>query len=111
MLRSLILASTLAVTLSGAALAQGGPRMVGGGPDAVVTYDAQSQNVVGGGVASYAGGGVDERIAYGGRVTTEAPTGLIAEITGEANNRHIVYHAAPVMASGILAGHQNQPRG
>lgn len=110
MIRSLILASTLTVALSGAALAQG-PQLVGGGPDADVTYDAPSQNVVGGGTASYAGGGRDERIAYGGRVTTEAPNGLIAEITGEANNRHIVYRAAPKAAAGVFADSQPQPRG
>ena len=105
MLRSILLASTLTIALTGAALAQGGPRVVGSGPDAQVVYDAPSQNVVGGGAATIIGGARDQRLAYGGTPTTSAPTGLVAEITGEAGNRHIVYRTAtPAARSGQLAG-------
>src|SRR4051794_6076985 len=99
MFRSILLASTLAVTLTGAAFAQGGPRMVGGGPDAEVVYDAPRQNVVGGGAATIIGGAQDQRLAYGGTPTPGAPTGLVAEIPGEAGNRHVVYRAAPAARS------------
>jgi hypothetical protein len=105
MFRSILLASTLAVALTGTALAQGGPRMVGGGPDAQVVYDAPSDNVVGGGLASIVGGARDQRLAYGGTPTTSPPTGLVAEITGEAGNRHITYRAPnQARGSGQLAG-------
>ena len=110
MFRTTLLASALAVTLTGAAFAQGGPRMVGGGRDAEVVYDAPSQNVVGGGVATYSGGGRDEHIAYGGQVTNPAPTGLVGEITGEADNRHIVYHQAPTAGSSQLANRAPRAR-
>lgn len=105
MFRSILLASTLAVALTGTALAQGGPRVVGGGPDAQVVYDAPSANVAGGGLASIIGGANDQRLAYGGTPTTLAPTGLIAEITGEAGNRRITYRPAnAARGSGQLAG-------
>ena len=109
MIRTLLLASTVAAALTGAASAQSnpqaGPRMTGGGPDAEVVYDAPSTNVVGGGAATIIGGNIDQRLAYGGPVTTTTPTGLVGEITGEAGNRHIVYHqAAPAVSDSRLAG-------
>ena len=60
MIRTMLLASTLAFGLSGVALAQGGPRLVGGGEDAQVVYDAPSENVVGGGSA-----GVRATVGFG----------------------------------------------
>ncbi|MFC7475851.1 hypothetical protein ACFQS7_15885 [Dankookia sp. GCM10030260] len=105
MFRSILLASTFAVALAGAAHAQGGPRMVGGGPDAQVVYDAPSDNVVGGGLARIIGGANDQRLAYGGTPATLPPTGLIAEITGEAGNREIAYRTpSEARGSGMLAG-------
>lgn len=108
MLRSILLASTFAVALTGTAFAQGasygGPRMVGGGPDAQVVYDAPSANVVGGGAATIIGGARDQRLAYGGTPTTLAPSGLVGEITGEAGNRHVTYHQASPTGAGLLAG-------
>ena len=104
MFRSILLASTLAVALTGSAFAQGGPRMVGGGPDAQVVYDAPSDNVVGGGYARITGEAGNRTIAYGGAAQRQAPTGLIAEITGEAGNRHVTYHVPGTANGGQLAG-------
>ena len=108
MFRSILLASTFAVTLTGTAFAQGasqsGPHLIGGGPDAEVVYDAPSDNVVGGGLASIVGGARDQHLAYGGAAQRQAPTGLIAEITGEAGNRHVTYHAPGTANGGQLAG-------
>jgi len=109
MFRSILLASTLAVALTGTAFAQGasqsGPHLIGGGPDAEVVYDAPSDNVVGGGYARITGEAGNRTIAYGGAAQRQAPTGLIAEITGEAGNRHVTYHAPGTAAgAGRLAG-------
>ena len=109
MFRSSLLASTLAVALTGTAFAHGasygGPRMIGGGPDAEVVYDAPSDNVVGGGYARITGeAGNRTVVAYGGAPQRQAPTGLIAEITGEAGNRHVTYHAPGAVNGGQLAG-------
>ena len=108
MFRSILLASTFAVALTGSAFAQGasygGPRMVGGGPDAQVVYDAPSDNVVGGGYARITGEAGNRTIAYGGAAQRQAPTGLIAEITGEAGNRHVTYHVPGTANGGQLAG-------
>lgn len=103
MFRTMLLASALALGTAGAALAQGGPRLVGGGENAQVVYDAPSQNVVGGGVASISGGGDNTQIAYGSTVTSEAPNGLVAEMVGGGENTQVVYHAAQAPAS-LLAG-------
>ncbi|TDH62231.1 hypothetical protein E2C06_12640 [Dankookia rubra] len=104
MFRSILLASTLAVALTGTAFAQGGPRVVGGGRDAEVVYDAPSDNVVGGGYGRITGEAGNRSIAYGGAPQAQAPTGLIAEITGEAGNRHVTYHAPGTANGGQLAG-------
>src|SRR3954470_4463248 len=108
MFRSILLASTLAVALTGTAFAQGasygGPRMIGGGPDAEVVYDAPSDNVVGGGYARITGeAGNRTVVAYGGAPQAQGPNGLIPEIPGERGTRHVTYHA-PGGAAGQLAG-------
>ena len=102
MFRTMLLASTLALGMTGAALAQGGPRLVGGGENVQVVYDEPSQNVVGGGVASISGGAENTQIAYGRTVITEAPTGLVAELIGGGDNKQVVYHAA--LQASQLAG-------
>ena len=109
MFRSILLASTLAVTLAGTAFAQGasygGPRVIGGGRDAEVVYDAPSDNVVGGGYGRITGEAGNRSIAYGGAPQAQATTGLVAEITGEANNRHVTYRTpTEARGSGRLAG-------
>ena len=112
MFRTMLLASSLALGLTGAALAQGGPRMVGGGPDAQVVYDAPVGNVVGGGAATIVGGANDQRLVYGGGLTTIAPNGMVAEITGEAGNRHVVYRPVDqANDAGLYAGSARDHRG
>ncbi|MCO6415377.1 hypothetical protein JYK14_04195 [Siccirubricoccus sp. KC 17139] len=69
MFRSLILASALLVTGFAAAQAAG-PRLVGGGENAQVVYDAPNANVAGGGVAVVTGGGAD--MVYSHDATTGA---------------------------------------
>src|SRR4051812_6419761 len=85
MFRSILLASTLAVALTGTAFAQGasygGPRMIGGGPDAEVVYDAPSDNVVGGGYARITGEAGNPTIAYGRAAPRPAPTRPTARST------------------------------
>lgn len=103
MFRTMLLASTLALGLTGAALAEGGPRLAGGGRDAQVTYDLPSANVVGGGAASIIGGGVNQHLAYGGKLTTGAPSGLVAEIVGGGADRQVVYHPAAPAPSSLMA--------
>lgn len=92
MFRTILLASTLAAALAGPALAQDGPRLVGGGRDAQVVYDAPVDNVVGGGYARITGEAGNRSVAYAGPAQHQVPTGLVAEITGEAGNRHVTYH-------------------
>ncbi|MBK1659775.1 hypothetical protein CKO45_16195 [Paracraurococcus ruber] len=104
MFRTAILASALAFGITGAALAQGGPRLIGGGPDAYVAYDAPSENVVGGGYASIVGEAGNREIAYGGTPQAQASSGLVAQITGDANSRHVTYvrpQAVPTGLAGI----------
>lgn len=102
MFRTMLLASALVAGLAGTALAQGGPRLVGGGENAQVVYDAPSQNIVGGGVASISGGGDNTQIAYGSFLA-QSPDPLVAELQGGGENARLVYHRAPAPAS-QLAG-------
>ena len=104
MIRNALLASTIALATIGTAQAQdNGPRLIGGGPDAFVAYDAPSRNVVGGGLATIIGGGDNQRLAYAPAATNQAPSGLVAEVVGGGENRQLVYRAAPV-ARRQLAG-------
>ena len=113
MLRSILLASTFAVALTGTAFAQGasngGPRMVGGGPDAQVVYMTRRAPMSSAAVPTIIGGARDQRLAYGGTPTTLAPSGLVGEITGEAGNRHVTYHQASPTGAGLLAGRPPAP--
>jgi hypothetical protein len=106
MIRNVLIASMLVLGTVGCAESQnyGGPRMVGGGDNTQVVYDAPSRNVVGGGSATITGGGDDMRIAYGSGVTVQERSGLVAELVGGGDNEQLVYH--PVNPNGsMLAGH------
>ena len=111
MFRTILLASPLALGITGAAQAQGGPRMVGGGPDAQVVYDEPSENVVGGGYGTIVGEANSRTVVYGGPTTAQASNGLIGEITGEAGNRTIVYHQAAPAAARALAAARSARQG
>lgn len=94
MIRNTLIASAMALaTLSAAQAQDAGPRLVGGGPDATVVYDAPSRNQVGGGLALFVTGGANQRITYSSTVA-QPPSGLVAELTGEGENRHVTYHPA-----------------
>ncbi|MDO9710464.1 hypothetical protein [Paracraurococcus lichenis] len=108
MLRTMLLASTLALGLTGIAFAQGGPRLVGGGPDAEVVYDAPPANVVGGGFARITGEADNRTIAYGSTPQAQASSGLVAEITGDANSRHVTYRNAAPAPTGLARVHSSQ---
>jgi hypothetical protein len=95
MFRNVLLVSLLTLGAAGCTGAQDfGPRMVGGGNDSQVVYNAPNRNVVGGGVATLSGGGDDMRIAYGPNTKTMAQTGLVAELIGGGENSQLVYHQA-----------------
>jgi hypothetical protein len=100
-----------ALGTAGAALAQdAGPSLIGGGDNAQVVYAVPSRNIVGGGAATITGGGDNLSIAHGPQVTTEAATGLVAELIGGGDDAQLVYH--PAQASGsMLAGQAARPRG
>ncbi|WP_431271267.1 hypothetical protein [Dankookia sp. P2] len=107
MIRTLLLASTLALGTAGAALAEG-PHIVGGGRDQTVVYDAPGGNVVGGGYARITGEAGNRTMAYGGTPQTQASSGLLAEITGEANNRRVTYRQGNAAPSGVAAIRSSQ---
>ncbi|WP_149535564.1 hypothetical protein [Siccirubricoccus phaeus] len=92
MIRTVFLASALALaTLAGAQAA--GPRLVGGGDNAEVVYDAPSRNVTGGGAATLLGGGDNSQVVYGGPVTAAPRTGLVARLLGGGADRQLIYEA------------------
>lgn len=96
MIRTTLFASAIALASFGAAQAQDtAPRLVGGGADATVVYDAPSSNLAGGGIATIIGGGENQRLAYAAGPATQAPSGLVAEVVGGGENRQLVYRAAP----------------
>jgi len=109
MIRNTLIASLIAFGVAGAAQAQdGGPRLVGGGPDAQDVYAEPSQNVVGGGRATIIGGNTDQRLAYGGATRIQPQSGLVAEIVGGGENQRVVYHQAGPAAS-MVAGRPARP--
>ena len=96
MIRNAFFASAIALAAIGAARAQdNGPRLVGGGADAAVSYAVPSSNLVGGGLATIIGGGENQRLAYAPAPSVQAPSGLVAEVVGGGENRQLVYRAAP----------------
>lgn len=110
MFRTVLLASAFALGMTGAALAQGGPRLIGGGPDAYVAYDESSENVIGGGYARIVGEANNREVAYAGQPAIQPTNGLVAEITGDANSRHVTYHrVTPDMSA--LAGIRSSQSG
>ncbi|WP_149540795.1 hypothetical protein [Siccirubricoccus phaeus] len=102
MIRTALLASALAfATLTGAQAA--GPRLIGGGDNAELAYDAPSANVTGGGAATLLGGGDNTRVAYTGPVVSAAPSGLVARLVGGGVDRQLVYEV-PAAGHASLAG-------
>jgi hypothetical protein len=93
MLRTTIIATAAILAAGiGAAQAQSGPVITGGGDNMTITYDGAPTprgNVVGGGVATIAGGGDNQIIAYGSRITPMA--GEVAWLSGGGDNMTIVY--------------------
>ncbi|MCO6416926.1 hypothetical protein JYK14_12250 [Siccirubricoccus sp. KC 17139] len=89
MFRTAILASALALAAFGGA--QAAPRLVGGGDNAEVVYDAPSANLAGGGTAQLLGGGDDSRLIYTGPVVTAPRTGLAARLVGGGRDHQLVY--------------------
>ncbi|MDO9709825.1 hypothetical protein [Paracraurococcus lichenis] len=103
MIRNALIASAIALGTIGAAQAQdAAPRLVGGGADASVVYDAPSRNLAGGGLATILGGGENQRLSYAG-ITTQAPSGLVGTVIGGGENRQLVYRPA-LAGSRLLAG-------
>jgi hypothetical protein len=111
MIRNAAFAALIAFGAAGAAQAQDhGPHLIGGGENAQVVYREQSNNVVGGGVASIDGGANNLRITYGPGVVSEAPNGTVARLTGGGDNEQVVHEqAAPTAA--LLAARTVQARG
>jgi hypothetical protein len=111
MLRTLAIASLLALGIGGPAWAQdSGPRLIGGGDDAQLVYPEPSRNVVGGGVATITGGADNLQITYGPRVTVGESLGLIAEMVGGGDDRRIVYRSIGPSDS-RMAGRGARPGG
>lgn len=106
MIRNTLLASVIALGTAGAAQAQdAGPRLLGGGPDATVTYAEPSENLAGGGRARIVGGGENQRLVYAD-TTAQPSSGLVAEIIGGGENRRLVYRTLPVRQLAGPAPHQ-----
>ncbi|MCB4825296.1 hypothetical protein [Roseicella aerolata] len=91
MIRTLALASALALGTLGAAQAQSAPQLVGGGNDAVVVYGAPSHNIAGGGRVLLSGGGDNRSFRY---EALQAQPGRAATIQGGGADRQIVYAPA-----------------
>ncbi|WP_149540627.1 hypothetical protein [Siccirubricoccus phaeus] len=81
MFSKLILASALALSTFGAAQAAG-PRLVGGGENGQVVYDAPSMNLAGGGVAAVTGGGADLTYTHDATSGAQRPAGAAMLIGG-----------------------------
>ncbi|WP_149537767.1 hypothetical protein [Siccirubricoccus phaeus] len=102
MFHKVLIASLIALGTLGAAQAQPGPRLIGGGEDAVLVYDATPANRAGGAVAQMTGGGADAQ--YSASATVTAP-GRNALLQGGGENAVVVYGEpaapAPMVAEGI----------
>ncbi|MCO6417589.1 hypothetical protein JYK14_15675 [Siccirubricoccus sp. KC 17139] len=107
MIHKALIASIIALGAAGAAQAQSGPRLIGGGEDAMVVYDVASTNRAGGATARVIGGGEDAQ--YSASATTPAP-GLVGTLLGGGENAVVVYQQ-PSMPASMMAGRGNQPRG
>ncbi|MDN3568016.1 hypothetical protein ACFQY5_26005 [Paeniroseomonas aquatica] len=109
MFRNLLLASVIALGSTGAALAQEGPRLVGGGGNGgpEVVYDGGIPgNVLGGAQVRMSGGDRDRSFQYG---RVNAFPGQIGQLVGGGNEAHVVYEAVP-HANGIASVETGAPR-
>lgn len=98
MLRNTLLASVLAFGIAVPALAESGPRLVGGGDNATVSYgDGPMGSLVGGGQVTLNGGGEDRSYTYG---ALNAQAGRDARLVGGGEDAQVVYGPAQP-ASGI----------
>lgn len=97
MFRTLLLASAVALGTVGAVQAE--PRLVGGGNNAEVVYDAQPGSVVGGGTVTLSGGAENRTYTYG---TVRALPGMAGELLGGGENAEVVY--GPAQTATGLAG-------
>ena len=100
MIRNLLLASVVVLGASGAAMAQDGPRLVGGngggGPE--VVYDTGlPANVVGSAQVTMTGGDRERTFHYG---RTTAVPGRLGTLVGGGRDAHVVY-ADPANATGL----------
>ncbi|MDB5373742.1 MAG: hypothetical protein JWP04_2384 [Belnapia sp.] len=113
MFRNLLLASVIAVGSAGAALAQDGPRLVGGnaggGPEVVYDNGIPGNvpgSVLGGAQVRMSGGDRDRSYQYG---QVNAFPGQIGRLVGGGNEAHVVYE--PVQhANGIASVETGAPR-
>ncbi|MDO9712534.1 hypothetical protein [Paracraurococcus lichenis] len=102
MFRNALIASVIALGTAGAAQAQDvGPRLIGGGADGGprVEYAVPSQNVVGGGDARFTGDRSSRSLAYAGQTAKQAPSGLVGQLVGGADEQKLVYVPAPATAA------------
>lgn len=109
MFRNLLLASVIAVGTAGAALAQEGPRLVGGngggGPE-VVYGNGIPGNVLGGAQVRMSGGDRDRSYQYG---QVNAFPGQVGQLVGGGAEAHVVYE--PVQhANGLASVETGAPR-
>lgn len=111
MFRNLLLASVIAVGTAGAALAQEGPRLVGGngngGPEVVYgNTDNLPGSVVGGAQVRLSGGDRDRVFQYG---RVNAFPGQVGQLVGGGADAHVVYE--PVQhANGLASVETGAPR-
>jgi hypothetical protein len=91
MIRTLALASAIALGTLGAAHAQSAPQLIGGGSDAAVVYGAPSHNIAGGGSVLLSGGGDNRSFRY---EALQAQPGRVAAIQGGGADRQIIYAPA-----------------
>jgi len=111
MIRNVILASAIAlVSLGAAQAAEPGPRILGGGSDQTVVYDAPSPNRAGGGDARIIGGGENQSLNYAA-TTAQTPSGLVGQVIGGGESRKLVYRAQQPAPTRLLAGSANRQGG
>lgn len=108
MLRTLILASALAVS-AGTAPAQDYPTLRGSGDNAVVEYgNGLPGSVVGGAAVRWSGSGNDTSFAYG---DTHAIPGRVARLQGSREDAEVIYAPAPTAAPRVIAGRRSTRTG
>ncbi len=93
MIRNILFASMIALGTAGAAQAESGPRLVGGGTNAEVEYGGAPEGVqVGGGTVRLQGGGDNRSFTYGAVNAFRGPAG---RLVGGGENAQVVYEPLP----------------